>query len=156
MPSQQTLEHQDTLDSDLRLHLLQQAAATGRVPQPRDLAAALGRFESEIHDALVRLAAAKILILAPNDGRIWAAAPFCAEPSSFRVKSHDITYSAICIWDALGIAAALHQDAEISTVCGDCGEPMTLEVRNDALVPGQGVIHFGVPARRWWDNIGYT
>jgi hypothetical protein len=156
MPIQSEIETPETLDSDLRLHVLRQAAATGRVPQPRDLAAALGRFESEIHDALVRLAAAKILILAPNDGRIWAAAPFCAEPSSFRVKSRDISYSAICIWDALGIAAALHQDAEINAVCGDCGAPMTLEVRNGALVRREGVIHFGVPARRWWDNIGYT
>lgn len=144
------------LDSNVRVHIMHQAAATGRVPQSRDIADALGKPEPEIHDALGRLATGKVLILAPNDGRIWAAAPFCAVPSSFRVKSKDVTYSAICIWDALGIAATLHHDATINAVCGDCGEPMTLEVKDNTLVRSEGVIHFGVPARNWWDNIGYT
>jgi hypothetical protein len=145
-----------TVDGEIRIHIMRQAAATARVPQSRDIAEALGKPEPEIHDALKRLAAGKILILASNDGMIWAAAPFCAVPSTFRVKSKAVTYSAICIWDALGIAAALHQDATIDTVCGDCGEPMKLEVKNSALVRGEGLIHFAVPARNWWDNIGYT
>jgi hypothetical protein len=85
-----------------------------------------------------------------------AAAPFCAVPSNFRVRSKAVTYSAICIWDALGIAAALHQDATINAGCGDCGDPMKLEVKKNALARGEGVIHFAVPARNWWDNIGYT
>jgi len=144
------------LESDIPIHIMRQAAATGRVPQSRDIADALGKPESEIHDALRRLAAGRVLILAPNDGRIWAAAPFCAVPSSFRVKTKGVTYSAICVWDALGIAAALHQDATVNAVCGDCGEPMKLEVKDNALVRGEGVIHFGVPARNWWDNIGFT
>ena len=150
------MTHQETLDSNVRVHIMHQAAATGRVPQARDIAHALGKPELEIHDALGRLAAGKILILAPNDGRIWAAAPFCAVPSAFRVRSNAVTYSAICIWDALGIAAALHQDATINTVCGDCGEPMTLDVKDNTLTRSEGVIHFGVPARNWWDNIGFT
>ena len=145
-----------TLDGDVRLHIMHQAAATGRVPQSRDIADALGQPEPEVHDALKRLAAGNILILAPNDGRIWAAAPFCAVPSTFRVRSKAVSYSAICIWDALGVAATLHQDATINAVCGDCGEPMTLEVKDNALARSEGVIHFGVPARSWWDNIGYT
>ena len=145
-----------TLDSDIRFHIMRQAAATGRVPQARDIADALGKPEPEIRGALARLAEGRILILAPNDGRIWAAAPFCAVPSTFRVISKGVTYSAICIWDALGIAAALHQDATINTVCGDCGEAMTLEVKDNTLKRSDGVIHFGVPARNWWDNIGYT
>ncbi len=144
------------LDGDVRLYIMKEAAATGRVPQSQAIAAALGESEQEIHDALLRLATGKVVILAPNDGKIWAAAPFCAVPSSFRVKSHHVTYSAICIWDALGIAAALHADATINTVCGDCGDPLTLEVRDGELTRSEGVIHFAVPARNWWDNIGYT
>jgi hypothetical protein len=151
-----TATNPQTVDGDVRIHIMRQAASTGRVPQSRDIADALGKPEREIHDALERLAAGKILILAPNDGRIWAAAPFCAVPSSFRVRAKGVTYSAICIWDALGIAAALHQDATINAVCGDCGDPMTLEVKDGALARSEGVIHFGVPARSWWDNIGFT
>lgn len=145
-----------TLDADVRIHIMRQAAATGRVPQSPEIAAALGKPEPDIHASLQRLASGKVLILAPNDGKIWAAAPFCAVPSSFRVKSNGVTYWGICIWDALGIAAALHQDAVVSAVCGDCGDPMTLEVKDSALVRSEGVIHFGVPARNWWDNIGFT
>jgi hypothetical protein len=33
---------------------------------------------------------------------------------------------------------------------------MRLEVRGGALAHGEGVVHFAVPARRWWDNIGFT
>lgn len=144
------------LDGDVRLYIMKESAATGRVPQSREIASALGKSEPEIHDALLRLAAGKVLILAPNDGKIWAAAPFCAVPSSFRVHTNGVTYWGICIWDALGIAAALHRDATIDAVCGDCGDPMTLEVKDNTLVRSEGVIHFGVPALSWWDNIGFT
>ena len=144
------------LDGDVRLQIMKTAAATGLVPQSQEIAAALGKSESVIHDALLRLAAGKVLILAPNDGKIWAAAPFCAVPSSFRVSSSGVNYWGICIWDALGIAATLRQDATISAVCGDCGDSMTLEVRDCKLASSDGIIHFAVPARNWWDNIGFT
>ena len=72
----------------------------GRFPQPAGIAAALGRTPEEIRDALKRLAAGKVLILAPNDGNIWAANPFCAVPSGFRVSAGGKTYWGICIWDS--------------------------------------------------------
>ncbi|HUQ20802.1 MAG TPA: organomercurial lyase [Gemmatimonadaceae bacterium] len=143
-------------DNTVRLHIVTQAANTGRVPQAPAIASALGRSEAEIRASIKNLAAEKILMLAPNDGVIWAAAPFCATPSPFYVVSNGVDYSAICIWDALGIPAALHQDAVIHTVCGDCGDAMTVKIRDGNLVPAEGIIHFGVPARNWWDNIGFT
>ena len=97
-----------------------------------------------------------MLILAPNNGHIWSANPFCAVPSGFRVQADGTSYWGICIWDALGIPAALGKDAVIDAPCGDCGEPMRLTVRGGRLVESEGVLHFAVPARRWWDNIGFT
>ncbi len=132
------------------------SAETGRVPQPDDIAAALGHTVDAVKAALKELAANKVLILAPNDGNIWAANPFCAVPSGFRVRAAAKTYWGICIWDALGIAAALRQDALIDATCGDCGEPMRFEIANGVLQPASGVVHFAVPAHHWWDNIGYT
>lgn len=146
----------DSLAREVRLHLFQQAAETARVPQQSEIAAALGVPQAAVQNALRELAAGKVLILAPNDGNIWAANPFCAVPSGFRVEARDKTYWGICIWDALGIPAALGADATIRAPCGDCGEPMRLEVRDGELVHGEGLIHFGVPAHRWWDNIGFT
>ena len=146
----------DDLATKVRVELFRTAAAIGRVPQAPELAHALGRAEDEVRAALRQLAAARVLILAPNDGHIWAANPFCAVPSGFRVQAAGRVYWGICIWNALGIAAALDADAVITAPCGDCGAPMELHVRADRLVRDEGVVHFAVPARRWWDNIGFT
>jgi hypothetical protein len=142
--------------TEVRLHVFDQAAATGRVPQSGRIAEALGRSEKEVKRALFELGRAKVLIMAPNDGSIWAANPFCAVPSGFRVEANGRVYWGICIWDALGIAAALAADAVITAPCGDCGEALRYEVRDGTLVEGSGVVHFAVPAHHWWDNIGFT
>ena len=144
------------LATEVRATLFSVAAATGRVPQAPELAQKLHRSESDVRAALRQVATARALILASNDGDIWAANPFCAVPSPFRVSALGRLYFGICIWDALGIAAALDAAADISAPCGDCGTPMRLEIRDGALSPSEGVVHFGVPAARWWDNIGFT
>jgi hypothetical protein len=146
----------DAFDREVRLRLFREAAETGRVPQPPAIAEALDRPLAEVQAAIHRLAAGRVLILAPNDGNIWAANPFCAVNSGFRVEARGRTYWAICVYDSLGIAASLGADAAITAPCGDCGEPMRLEVRGGALARSEGVVHFAVPARRWWDNIGFT
>ena len=152
----QTSDISEALIREIRLFVFSQAAATARVPQPNDIAAALGRPQSEVEGALRQLAAGKVLILAPNDGHIWAANPFCAVPSPFRVETSGKTYWGICIWDALGIVATLDADAVIRAACGDCSEPMLLEIKARKLTRSEGIIHFAVPAHHWWDNIGYT
>ena len=140
----------------VRIHLFREAASTARVPQAPAIARALGRPEAEVRTALRELAAAKVLILAPNDGDIWAANPFCAVPSGFRVAASGKHYWGICIWDALGIVSALGTDAVITAPCGDCGDGMSLEVRDGQLIRSEGVVHFAIPAHHWWDNIGFT
>ena len=145
-----------SFSTDVRVHLFQVAAATGRVPQAPEISQALGAPEADVRTALHELAAAKVLILAPNGDTIWAANPFCAVASGFRVLAAGTRYWGICIWDALGIAAALDTDAVISASCGDCGTAMTLEVRDGRLTRAEGVVHFAIPAHQWWDNIGFT
>lgn len=153
-----TSEAADTtaLDQQVRVHVFGQAAATADVPQAAEIAGALGRATAEVEASLVRLAAGRVLILAPNSATVWAPNPFCAVPSDTRVEALGRTYWAICIWDALGIPAALHTDATVRAGCGDCGDALVLEVRDGALARGKGIVHFGVPAARWWENIGYT
>jgi len=141
---------------DLRLHVFRTAAETGRVPQPPDIAAALHRSEDDVVGALKHLAQGKVLILAPNGANIWAANPFCAVPSGFRVHAAGKVYWGICIWDALGISAALDADAVITAACGDCSAPLRLEIRQRNLVRSEGIVHFAIPAHHWWDNIGFT
>lgn len=152
----ESLTPADAFVRNIRLHVFREAAGTGRVPQPPQIAAALGCPQTDVEQALRQLAAGKVLILAPNDGNIWAANPFCAVPSPFRVEARGRTYWGICIWDALGIVAALGTDAVIRASCGDCSEPMVLEIADGKLKRSEGIIHFAVPAHNWWDNIGFT
>jgi hypothetical protein len=140
----------------VRLYVFQQSAETTRVPQPSEISQGLGLEIGEIRTALKQLALNKVLILAPNDSSIWAANPFCAVPSGFRVQVEGRDYWAICIWDALGIAAALHKDAVIDAACGDCGNAMQLEIADGNIARAEGIVHFAVPAHQWWDNIAFT
>jgi hypothetical protein len=141
---------------DVRLHVFRTAAETGRVPQPPDIAAALHRSEEDVAGAVKLLAQGKVLILAPNSANIWAANPFCAVPSGFRVHAAGKAYWGICIWDALGICAALDAPGVITAACGDCSASLRLEVSQRKLVHSEGIVHFAIPAHHWWDNIGFT
>ena len=151
-----TVSDMDAFDREVRLYVFHQTADTGQVPGPGEIAAALDRSQPEVEESLGRLAAGRVLILAPGTANIWAPNPFCAVPSNFKVSARGRTYWGICIWDALGIAAALHSDATVTAGCGDCNEQIVLEVKDGALARGEGVVHIGVPAARWWENIAFT
>ena len=146
----------DALDRTVRLFVFRQTADTGAVPQAADIAAALGEERAAVEASLRRLADARVLVLAPGTTNVWMANPFSAIPTPFRVHARGRRYWGNCVWDALGVAAILHEDATVDARCGDCGEAMTLEVRGGALTGGDGVVHFAVPAARWWENIGFT
>ena len=53
------------------------------------------------------------------------------------------------------VIAMLKRDATLETSCGCCGERMTIEVR-DARPAASGIIHFAIPAKRWWENIVFN
>jgi hypothetical protein len=77
--------------------------------------------------------------------------------TSYRVEADGRSWFANCAWDALGILGALHGDGRIESACPDCGETLELEVRDEELVRGRELlVHFVVPARRWWDDIVFT
>jgi Alkylmercury lyase len=152
----ETTPNLEQLTREVRLYVFRQAAGTAKVPQAPEIAAALKRPVEEIHDSLRHLAEGKVVILAPHDGHIWAANPFCTVPSGFHVEAEGKVYWGICIWDALGIPAALGKDAVVRAFCGDCSEPMNLEIRGGKLAQSEGLLHFAIPAHHWWDNIGFT
>ncbi len=146
----------EALDQAVRLHPFRQAAETAHVPGTSEIATALGRSQPEIEASLHRLALRRALILAPGTANIWAANPFCAVPTNFRVNALGRTYWGICIWDALGIPAALRADAGITSRCGDCDKELVLTVRDGVLARSEGIVHIAIPAIRWWDNIAFT
>jgi hypothetical protein len=62
------------------------------------------------------------------------------------------------VWDILGIAAILGKDAtgHAPCGCGECSEKLELAIRCGHPVQSDWIVHFVVPAARFWENIGYT
>jgi len=146
----------DAFDRSVRIAIFSEVARTAHMPHADDTARALGQPRAALEAAIQRLASSHVLILAPGTHNVWAANPFCAVPSDFRVDALGRTYWGICIWDALGIPAALHADATVTARCGDCGDHIVLDIKDGSLVESDGIVHFGVPAAQWWENIAFT
>ncbi|NUT57178.1 MAG: hypothetical protein HOQ03_14535 [Thermoleophilia bacterium] len=147
----------DELDLRIRNHAYGSFASTGNAPDPLTAGADLGLAEQEVADAYRRLHDAHALVLHPGTTRIRMLNPFSAVETPHRVEAGGRSWYANCAWDALGIPAALHTDGSIRSACPDCGEPLELEVRDDALERGADLlVHFVVPARKWWDDIAFT
>lgn len=143
-------------DISVKLEIYRAIADTGKAPTIAQVAAKLGQSATAIREAFQRLLAKRLLVLEPGTFEIRMAPPFSAVPTLFAVAAAGKSYFANCVWDAYGIAAALHQDVNVSTSCGCCGEPMTLAVRQSTPVQTLGLAHFAVPAAHWWDDIVYT
>lgn len=144
------------LDDRVRLGIYEAFIAGGRPPTVPEAADALGEDEAEVSAAFARLARDRVVVLAPDTGYVWMAAPFSAVPTGFRVQTDRGAWFANCIWDALGIPAMLGEDGVVSTACPDCGELFEVRVSGGELADDGFVAHFAVPAARWWDDIGYT
>jgi hypothetical protein len=78
-------------------------------------------------------------------------------PTDFRVIAGDVTVWANCAWDAFGVAAALDRDVSFATPCPGSGVMIAAGVRRGVAYANAGAVaHVGVPAARWWDDIGFT
>ncbi len=118
-------------DLALRRRIVLAFARTGRPPA-----------ELDDPEGLRRLADAHVVVLGPR-GEVAMAHPFAAPPGGCEVQAGGRTWWGNCAWDGLGIVAALGL--------------------RDAVVESGGVraqagafFHVAVPARAWWDDIGFT
>ena len=144
------------LDTKVKLALYRIVADTGAVPNSTEVAQETGFSESDVRAAFAHLHSKRLLVPEPGaPSRIRMAPPFSGIPTSFPVDVNGKRYYANCVWDAYGIAAALHSDA-ITASDGHTGEPLTLEVKNGQPVLKPFVAHFAVPAAHWWDDIVFT
>jgi hypothetical protein len=147
----------DELDLRIRNHVYASFRRNGTAPSASETAAALELPAVDVADVYRRLHEAHALVLQPGDTEIRMLNPFSAVETSYRVEAGGRSWFANCAWDALGIPGALHTDGRIESACPDCGEPLELEVRAGELVRGRELlVHFVVPARRWWDDIVFT
>ena len=152
-----TASEQELTDREVRLFVYRDFLAHGAPPSLTDTARALRITNAEVGESYDRLAAGRVLVLRQGKREILMAAPLSAVETRFRVTLTDgRSRWANCVWDALGVAAMLHQDATIHASCGDCDEALTLTVQHGKLERADGVVHFAVPAAHWWDDIVFT
>ena len=143
-------------DREVWLFLHHEIIDTGRVPTVADLTGKLLRDSEEIKASLGRLHENHYVVLREDAREFLMVHPFSAVPTAHRVVCGEQSWWANCIWDALGIPPMLDRDGRIETSCGCCGAAATFEIRDRELSGGEGVVHFAVPAKDWWNDVEFT
>jgi len=145
------------LDTKIKLAIYEITAETGRIPDSSQVTRRLELDEEEVLGAFGRLHSKRVILPEPGDPtRIRMAPPFSGIQTKFPVEANGKQYYANCVWDAYGVAAALHTDATSRASDAHTGEPLTLEVKNGVPVSKPYVAHFAVPAAHWWDDLVFT
>jgi hypothetical protein len=80
-----------------RVQIYKHFIETGNAPTKADIAGSLGRDATEVDQAIVELAEARTIALAPGSRSIWMAHPFSAVPTLYRVLSGSTSYWANCL-----------------------------------------------------------
>jgi hypothetical protein len=151
-----TVSINTSTDQQVRLSVYEHLVEKGTAPTTHNLAGHLGMSREELNRSLHRLSSSHALVLTPDTTEIWMAHPFSAVPTPFPVKANGLTYYANCAWDALGIPALLQVDSITETACPDCQDSLKIGVTGDKLTGSGHVIHFAVPPRHFWDDVGFT
>ena len=113
----------EEVDTTVKLAIYRTIADTGAAPTSVEVAQGTGMAESDVRAAFARLHAKRLLVPEPGDpSRIRMAPPFSGVATAFPVEAQGRRYYANCVWDAYGIAAALHADAVIPASDGYSGE----------------------------------
>jgi hypothetical protein len=143
-------------DTNVKLSVYRHFASTGKAPSVAQIADHLACSGDEVRRAYARLRANRVLLLEADGETIRMAPPFSGVPTPHRVEAGRQTYFANCAWDALGIPAALHQEAVVHSSCGQSGAPLRLAVGVGGPEPSSWIFHCQVPAARWWADLVFT
>jgi hypothetical protein len=144
----------NSLERHVRMAVTRSLRDAAQAPSATELAAMLGAGETAVVDALRSLADAHLLVLRPGSDDVWMASPFSAVPTDFVVAFGERTCYASCAWDGLSVLA-LVGDGTLRTHSPATGDDITLTLI-DGAVRGDALVHFLVPAARFWDDIGFT
>ncbi len=142
-------------DQEVRTAVYRTFIETGEAPTVDDLSQMFGWSATEIEAALRRLASDHEIVLHPGTTDLWMAHPFSAIPTDYRVDSADgRSFWANCAWDGLAIPGLVGAST-VTTRSAATGEFFQVEVRDGRVTPDH-LVRFGVPARDFWVDIGYT
>lgn len=141
---------------DVRVEIYRFFVEEGRAPVAAEIGDMLGAPQGDVEDALHSLAADRLVVLAPGTPYIWMANPFSALPTPYVVEAGSRRRFGTCIWEALRILAVVGSDGVVTTRCADGGDTMIVEVVEGDVGDASGVVHYAIPASKWWDDIGFN
>jgi mercuric ion transport protein len=122
----------------VRRHVLMEFPRIGRAPLRKEMMEALNLTVTELDMILGRLHALDLLCLDSGTGEILVTYPFSSRPTRHVVSFPDSAAAkpifAQCAVDALGIPFMLCRAASIISSCPFCTRPLSLEVRDGAIV----------------------
>lgn len=146
------------LDRAVRVAIGRAIKMTGRIPTIADVATQESLERDAVDASFARMIERRVFIPMPDSHEIYAFNPFCVGPTDFFVTAGGHLHFAICAWDALGIAPALGTEGTIEARCGDCAQPIGIDVdgKGGARAMGDVVVGIGVPARDFWKDIIHT
>ena len=153
MPSKRDLAQ--AFDSRLRLFVYRRVQRHERCPTAAEIVRGLRTSAANVRASLTRLSESHAF-MTQEDGELWRAAPFSCIPTGFPVMVGKKSWFGNFIWDALGSPASLHKDARIGAACACCNLDMPVEISRGRLRAGEGIIHFAVPARLWYQDVVFT
>ena len=143
-------------DLQVRTEVYRHFAAHASAPTVTDICRTTGGSPAAVKEAYGRLYAKRMLVPMPDGETVRMAPPFSGIPTQHRVRANGRDYFANCAWDAFGIPAALHTDAEVVSRCEQSGEPLRLRLGPDGPPSSRWLFHVAVPAAHWWHDIVYT
>lgn len=120
----------------------------GVQPTTAELVTRAGIPAARVRRALSSLADDHRIVLADADS-VLMAHPFSSVPTGYEAIVGDRAWHANCAWDALAILALLGD----GTVRRDGADTWRVA---DGRVEPDGIVHFVVPPREFWADIGFT
>lgn len=140
----------------LRVFVYDETVSRGAPPSVSSIAARFERSPDEARRSLANLHIGKTILVDPRSGEIWMAGPYSAVETPYRVVGNGRQWWANCAWDMFGVAVVANERATVHARCTDCGEPMSIVCDPEVAPTENAVVHFLLPANRWYEDIGFT
>lgn len=141
------------IDRTVRASVFELLAGGSVDVTPSVVATATGLSAGAVAASLLRLSDEHRLVLSHDGTRVVMAHPFSAVETPYRAEIGERSWWANCAWDAFGILTLLGDGRVVADPLGRSATVWT--VRRGRVEP-DGIVHFVVPAARFWDDIGFT
>jgi hypothetical protein len=140
---------------ELRVFVYDRLLEAGFPPATSEIASHFGVGVADAKRALAELKVGKTILVHPQSGELWMAGPFASAPTDYAVTG-SAKWFANCAWDMLGIPIIANEPVRIETKCFHCDDALVFTGYPDRAPDVDAIVHFLVPARKWYDDIGFT